>query len=288
MSEMVSRPVSVRAAASGGKPWAFWRRQTLAIMRLELRRSFFSRRAILLYVLALMPVVSFALRWVHVEFRGINEDASEATSGFAIAYQAFHLHFLIFLGCVSVFGNLVRREVLDRTLHYYFLTPVRRELLVIAKYLTGLLATSVLFGLSTVISFLLAYAPEQGAEAFLLRGPGLGHLASYLLVTVLACVGYGAMFLTLGFFFKSPAIPALFFFGWEWLHFLLPPLLKKLSVVHYLQSLCPVPISQGPLAILADAPNPWLAIPGLLLLSAALVAVSAWRVKNMEIMYEED
>jgi ABC-type transport system involved in multi-copper enzyme maturation permease subunit len=285
---MVSRPVpSVRAAASG-KPWAFWRRQVLAIMRLELRRSFFSRRAILLYVLALMPVVSFALRWVHVELRGINEDASASTSGFAIAYQAFHLHFLIFLGCVLVFGNLVRREVLDRTLHYYFLTPVRRELLVIAKYLTGLLATCVLFGLSTVISFLLAYAPDQGAEAFLLRGPGLSHLASYLLVTVLACVGYGAMFLTLGFFFKSPAIPALLFFGWEWMHFLLPPLLKKLSVVHYLQSLCPVPIDQGPLAILIDAPSPWLAIPGLLLLAAALVAVSCWRVKNMEIMYEED
>lgn len=287
MSEMVSRPMSI-PTETRKLPWALWRRQARAILRLELKRSFLGRRAIGLVILALMPVLSFAARWVSVVLRGAVENASQATSGFAISFQAFFLHFVIFLGCVSVFGNLVRRETLDRTLHYYFLTPVRREVLVIAKFLTGLLATSVLFGLSTVVSFLLAYAPDQGAEAFLLRGPGLGHLAAYLLVTVLACVGYGSMFLALGFFFKSPAIPALFFFGWEWLHFLLPPLLKKLSVIHYLQSLCPVPISEGPLAILSDAPSPWLAIPGLLLLATALLAVSAWRVRKMEIMYEED
>lgn len=287
MSEMVSRPMAI-PTETRKLPWALWRRQARAIFRLELKRSFLGRRVIGLVILALMPLVIFAARWASVVLRGAIEDASEATRGFAITYQAFFLHFVIFLGCVFVFGNLVRREVLDRTLHYYFLTPVRREVLVIAKFLTGLLATSVVFGLSTVVSFLLAYAPNQGAEAFLLRGPGLGHLAEYLLVTVLACVGYGSMFLAFGFFFKSPALPALFFFGWEWLHFLLPPLLKKLSIVHYLQPLCPVPISEGPLAILSDAPSPWLAIPGLLLLATVLLAISAWRVRKMEIMYEED
>jgi hypothetical protein len=120
------------------------------------------------------------------------------------------------------------------------------------------------------------------------KGPGLGHLAAYLLVTVLGCVGYGAMFLAFGSFVRSPIIPALAFFGWEFLHFLLPPLLKKMSVIHYLLSLCPVPLSQGPLAILSDAPSPWVAIPGLLMLSAVLVALSAWRARRMEVAYEED
>lgn len=287
MSEMVSETVPVRSM-SRDLPWAVWRRQALAILRLELRRSFLSKRALGLFALALMPVLSVGARWVHLVVTGRAGDVAESTSGFGITFQAFILHFVIFLGCVSIFGNLVRREVLDRTLHYYFLTPVRRELLVAAKYVTGLLVAFLLFGSSTAVSFFLAYAPDQGAEAFFLHGPGLGHLAAYLLVTFLACVGYGAMFLTLGFFFKSPAIPALVLFGWEWLHFLLPPLLKKFSVIHYLQSLCPVPISEGPLAILSDAPSPWVAIPGLLLLSVLLVAVSAWRVRKMEIMYEED
>ena len=115
----------------------------------------------------------------------------------------------------------------------------------------------------------------------------MGHLGSYVLVTFLACVGYGAIFLTFGFFFKSPAMPALFIYGWETIHFLLPPLLKKTSVIHYLQSLCPVPLSEGPLAMLADAPPAWLAVLGPIALAVVLVTVSAFKIRKMEINYEE-
>jgi ABC-type transport system involved in multi-copper enzyme maturation permease subunit len=279
--------VSARPAA-GNLPWALWRRQVGAIVRLELRRSFFGKRAFGLLVLAFLPVLSLAARWIREMVTGHADALSDASSGFAVMFQAFHLHFVVFLACVTIFGNLIRREVLDRTLHYYFLTPVRREVLVVAKYLTALLVTVLLFSFSTLASFFLTYAPIQGAQEFLLHGSGLGELGWYLLVSALACIGYGAMFLAFGFFFRSPAIPALALFGWEWLHPLLPPILKSFSVIHYLQSLCPVPISEGPLAILSDAPSPWLAIPGLLLLSALLVAISAWRARKMEISYEED
>ncbi len=216
-------------------------------------------------------------------------DVAEATEFFAGIYQAFILRIVIFLGCVAIFGNLIRREMLDRSLHYYFLSPVRRELLVAAKYLTGLIVAFVLFSISTAVAFLLAYLPHESnaVRQLLFSGPGLGHLASYLLVTFLACVGYGAVFLVFGFFFKSPAIPALVVFGWEGIHFLLPPLLKKVSVIHYLQSLCPVPIPAGPLAVMADAPSPWVAIPGLLVLALALVTISALKIRNMEITYDE-
>jgi ABC-type transport system involved in multi-copper enzyme maturation permease subunit len=183
---------------------------------------------------------------------------------------------------------MIRREVLDRTLHYYLLTPIRRELLVVAKYATGLLVTIPLFLLTTVTAFTLAYLPHQGVQEFLFRGPGLQHLGAYVLVTVLACIGYGGVFLLFGSIFRSPAIPALAVLGWEGINFLLPPLLKKISVIHYLQSLCPVPMSEGPFAILADAPSPWVSIPGLLLLTAAFVAVAAWRIRGVEVMYEEE
>ena len=186
-------------------------------------------------------------------------------SFFAGLYQTFILRFVIFLACVAIFGNLIRRETLDRSLHYYFLSPVRRELLVVAKYVTGLIVSFGLFGLTTVVSFVLTYLPHDSTavQHFLFHGPGLGHLGAYLLVTFLACVGYGAVFLFFGFFFKSPAMPALAVFGWEGIHFLLPPLLKQVSVIHYLQSLCPVPVSEGPLAILSDAPAPWVSVVGL-------------------------
>jgi ABC-type transport system involved in multi-copper enzyme maturation permease subunit len=293
---MVTRSVSARSARSDQSdrsdrrrlPWAFWRRQLLAILRLELRKSFFGGRGIGLYLLALLPLAIPFLMWVRLFFHEPDTDVAATTTAFAWMYQYFILHFLVFLGCIFVFGNVMRREVLDRTLHYYFLSPVRRELIVAAKYLTGALATTIVFGLSTVVTFVAMYVVQPGGEVFFTRGPGLGHLAAYLLVTVLGCIGYGAMFLAFGFFFRSPIIPALALFGWEFLHSLLPPLLKKITVIHYLLPLCPVPLSQGPLAILSDAPSPWVAIPGLLILSILLVAVSTLRVRKMEISYEED
>jgi ABC-type transport system involved in multi-copper enzyme maturation permease subunit len=283
---MVTHSATVRSAGRN-LPWRRWWSQVRAILRLELRKSFLGRRGIGLYLLAIMPVFILAMRMIA---GGIDDpsDVAEATRVYAGIYQGFILRVVIFLGSVAVFGNLIRREVLERTLHYYFLTPIRREVLVAAKYLTGLIVTVVLFEISTVLSFFLAYMPHEGIGQFMTRGPGLGHLGAYLLVTFLGCLGYGAVFLAFGFFFKSPAIPALLVFGWEGIHFLLPPMLKKVSVIHYLQSLCPVPLPAGPLAVLSDAPSPWVAIPGLLLLAAILIAVSALRIRKMEISYEED
>ncbi len=80
-------------------------------------------------------------------------------------------------------------------------------------------------------------------------------------------------------------IPAAAILGWEWLNFLLPPLLKKLSVIHYLQSLCPVPMPHGPFALPAEPTPAPLAIGGLLLLVAVLLAFAVRRAKRLEVLY---
>lgn len=284
MSEIASEAMPARTSL----PWNQWGRQILAIMRLDFRKGF--RRSYGLLLLALAPVFIMTLRVILPQAVDDPSDISGATVFYGGLYQAFILRVVIFLACVAIFGGLIRRETLDRSLHYYFLSPIRRELLVAAKFLTGLLVSFCLFGLSAVVSFALAYAPHEstGVRQFFFSGPGFGHLGAYLLVTFLACVGYGAVFLFFGFFFKSPALPALAVFGWESIHFLLPPLLKKASVIHYLQSLCPVPMSEGPFAMLADAPNPWFAIPGLLIFAALMIFVSAMKIRRMEITYEEE
>ncbi|MGH9363006.1 MAG: ABC transporter permease, partial [Thermoanaerobaculia bacterium] len=283
----VLEPAAVAAVPPlPGPSWGLWRRQLAAAVRLELKKGFRGRRAAGVVLLAAMPVVLLAL---HALFDAPDDPANvgEVAWDYAGMYQGFMLRLMVFFGCVLVFGNLIRRELLDRSLHFYFLSPVRRELLAAAKYLTGLLVTLTAFGAATAASFLLAYARYDGAAArrFLFDGPGLGQLGAYLGVTALACLGYGAVFLAAGFFTKSPALPAVTVFGWENLHFLLPPALKKISVIHYLQGLCPVPISQGPLAILADAPSPWVAVPGLLGLTVLLLFLSARKIRRMEILY---
>jgi hypothetical protein len=125
-------------------------------------------------------------------------------------------------------------------------------------------------------------------EGFFLGGPGFVHLAGYLGIALLACLGYGAVFLAFGLWFRGPVLPALIVFGWETVNGFLPPALKKLSVCYYLNGLAPVPVAAGPFALLAENPSPWLAVPGLLLLAAALLVLSARRFRKIEVLYAED
>jgi len=273
--------------ARAGLPWGLWWSQLRAIVRLELRKGF--RRSFWLLIGALSPLCILIPRLLFSHALGDPGDIAGATQMFAGIYQVYFLRVVIFFSCLSIFGNLIRREMLDRSLHFYFLSPVRRELLVVAKYVTGLIVSCGLFGGATVLLFALTYLPHESTAVwqFFSHGPGLAHLGSYLLVTFLACLGYGAVFLFFGCFFKSPAIPALAVFGWEWIYFLLPPLLKQMSVIHYLQPLCPVPLFKGAVAMLAEAPAPWVSVLGLSMLALVLVAVSAWKIRRMEITYEE-
>ena len=116
-------------------------------------------------------------------------------------------------------------------------------------------------------------------------GAGLSQLFSYVLITILACIGYGAFFLVVGLFFRNPIIPALLLYGWEWINFLLPPLLKKISVIHYLNSLVPVPISEGPFAVVAEPTPAWIALPGLVIVTALVLILAGTRIRRMEIRY---
>ncbi len=276
-------------------PWDAWRRQVFAIARLELRRNLLGRRSMLLYFFAALPLIAILMLLAGAAAFGLPDDLRElgATAVFANSafdgYPGMILRVSLYLGCVWVFMNLFRGEVLDRSLHYYFLTPVRREVLVAGKFLSGWIATTLVFGVVTTASFVLlhlAFGVDELQRQ--LAGAGLGNLLGYLIVTTLGCLGYGGVFLLAGLLFKNPILPALLIWGWEWLNYLLPAALKKISVIHYLQSLSPVPVSQGPLAILADPTPVWIAFPGLLVFSAIVLGLSGWRIRRMEIEYAQD
>ena len=268
--------------------WSLWARQTLAVLRLELGRNFFGRRALLLYVLAGLPLTVLAAVVVFLPSAGgETESFAELSVAYSVIYGALILRTLLFFGCAWVFMNLFRGEVVDRSLHYYFLAPVRREVLVVGKYLSGLSATVTLFGVSTLGSFALLYFglfPAQSMDYFF-NGPGLGQALTYAGITVLACVGYGAVFLIVGLFFRNPIIPAGLFYGWEWINFLLPPLLKKLSVIHYLHSLVPVPPPEGPFAVLAEPTPAWISVPSLLVFTALTLVLAGLHIRRQEISY---
>ena len=270
--------------------WGLWLRQIRAILSLELHKNFLSRRSLLIYLIAalpLLPLIVLALvRPPGNEFR----DFSNYGKVYAVLYHGFIMRTVVFFGCAWIFMNLFRGELVDRSLHYYFLSAVRREVLVVGKYLSGLLTSMVMFTATTVIAMLLLYVPFYSQNVrYFSDGQGLSHLLGYAGITMLACVGYGAFFLVVGLFIRNPIIPALLLYGWEWLNFLLPPLLKKISVVHYLNSLMPVPLStaivEGPLAVVAEPTPAWIAIPSMLIVTLLVLVLAAYRTRHMEIRY---
>jgi hypothetical protein len=129
--------------------------------------------------------------------------------------------------------------------------------------------------------------PSESSEYFF-GGAGAGHLLAYLGVTILACVGYGAVFLIVGLFFRNPIIPGLLLYAWEWINFLLPPLLKKVSVIHYLNSLVPVRMSEGPFAVLVEPTPAWISVPSLIVFTMAVLFLAVRNIRRMEISYAGD
>ncbi len=214
---------------------------------------------------------------------------------FAGVFQFFFIRLAIFFGCLGIFMNLFRGEMLDKSLHFYLLTPVRRDVLLAGKYLAGLLAASVIFTVSTALQLvaLLFRFDSNTISHYLYQSHGISQIVAYLCVTVLACIGYGSIFLGAGLLFRNPIVPAAAVLIWEAANPVLPALLKKFSVIYYLKSLCPVDVPVDPgmpplLALLVSNPEPissFLAVAGLLVLSVAVLVTSTRWANRLEINY---
>jgi len=214
---------------------------------------------------------------------------------FAGVFQFFFLRLAIFFGCLGIFMNLFRGEILDRSLHFYFLAPIRREVVMTGKFLAGLLATCTIFVTSELLQTIafLWHLPSNVRDVYLNQNHGLEHAAIYLGVTVLACIGYGAFFLVAGMLFRNPILPTAAILIWEAINPFLPGILKQFSVIYYLKSLCPVDIPSAPgtspvLALLisnADPVSPPLAVLGILVVALIALYASSLQVRRMEINY---
>jgi ABC-type transport system involved in multi-copper enzyme maturation permease subunit len=180
--------------------------------------------------------------------------------------------------------------MIERSLHFYLLSPVRREVLLLAKFAAGSISAILLFGTAIIADFALTYAGFGAAGSdYVFNGPGMGQLEAYLAIIVLACLGYGAVFLLLSMMFKNPTPPAMLLLGWEAINPVLPSLLQRLSVASYLRHLMPVTVgAEGIFALLTvqtEAVSGWSAMLGLLLLILVVLSYSCYRVRKLEIRY---
>ncbi len=221
-------------------------------------------------------------------------DFEEDRAIFAGIFQYFYLRLAIFFGCLGIFMNLFRAEMSNRTLHFWLLAPARREVLLAGKYAAGLIASAVIFGGGALLTFAAMLWPHDAVEVqSYWNAGGMGHAFWYAAAAAFGCVGYGSVFLAVGLYVRNPIIPAAVLLAWEGVNGILPHLLQKMSVLYYLQSLCPVPApmdDDAPMVIrllaapAAPASGPG-AILGLLLLTGFVLWIAALAVRRMQISY---
>jgi hypothetical protein len=221
-------------------------------------------------------------------------DFEEDREIFAAIFQYFYLRLAVFFGCLGIFMYLFRGEMSNRTLHFWFLAPARRDVLLAGKYGAGLIASATIFGggaLLTLAAMLWPHDPVD-VQAFWNAG-GMRQVFWYAAAAVLGCVGYGSVFLAVGLYVRNPIIPAAVLLGWEGINGILPQVLQKMSILYYLQSLCPVPAplpGDAPalirlLAVPAAPASRPAAILGLLLLTGFVLWIGSISVRRMQIAY---
>jgi ABC-type transport system involved in multi-copper enzyme maturation permease subunit len=264
------------------------RAQAFEIMRMELARGVSPLRNLWLFFLALAPAFLVTVHAVHDSSHRL-DDETLILNGII---QLFYVRCGIFFGCLGIFMRLFRGEIAERTLHYAFLAPIRREALVVGKFGAGVVTATFFFGAGVLASFAVMYSHFPAGRAFVLHGPGLAHLGTYLLVTALACVGYGAVFLALSLVFRNPIVPAVIVLFWETINGALPIWLKRFSVTFYLKPLFPVELPVEGIfrlfTVVAEPVAAPVAVAGLTVFAAMVVALACWRIRSAEVSYSAE
>lgn len=274
--------------------FSLWRRQFMAIMWNTMARSLLSKRVMVTLVLISLPMLFITLLGVLPldDGESVLRTVGNARYIFAIIYSTFILAAVLYLGNAIIFTQLIRGEILDSSIHFALLTPVRREILVLGRFTGGLLSTFLLFGGATLVSYLLLYLPlgMNRLTLDLSGGVALEQITAYLLMTFLACLGYGSVFMATGFIFRNPFIPVIGLAGWEFINFLMPPALKIISVVYYLKNLMPVSINEGPLplAVVASPMPAYLSVLGIVVIAAVALTISVQYMRRMQVNYANE
>lgn len=260
--------------------------QIRAVANVDFRRTLGGRRTLGLVLFCSIPIAIAIIRSLMFP-EAARLDVGRTTHELAQVFSLFQLRFIVYFGCAFLFVKSWRGEVLQRSLHLTLLLPIRRGDLIMGKYL-GALAVALTVLLPSTLGLIVMYRLANGLERTLqviFSSQGIGHLFAYLAITALAIIGYGAMFLLAGLFFKNPMIPAALYLGFEALAPFLPLPIRVFSIARHLDALIPVPITLGPMAA-TGSDMPGLAAVALIFgVASTAVYLAGRKAANFEIDY---
>ena len=219
-------------------------RQFMAIFSLSLRRMMRSRWAYLGFAIVPLAVIMLIL-YFFPESEGLGSTKEKVNTAHQIyesLLRSYFLHFMVFF-IANIFGfSIMRSEIDNQTLHYLFLQPINRWLLILGKLSAYLLISSVVCITTLWLCYTLLMLDWVGVgglfEDLFKGGRGLILIKESLALS-LGLLVYGALAMMMACIFKSNAGYGFLLLCWESLLPWLPIALKKGTIMHYLHSLMP-------------------------------------------------
>jgi ABC-2 type transport system permease protein len=213
-------------------------RSTLRVFDLSLGQMLWSRRSVLLAVLAGSPVLfSIAIRAVTMVHPLPQINGTRVGGAALFGMMIWLLYIRVIVPVLGVFYGtaLIADEIDDKTITYLFTRPVPRSAVLFGKYLSFLTCT-ILLVLPSVVAVYFLIVPLNGGSI----GAAFPQLLADLGMLAVGLTTYGAVFALVGARLKRPLVIGLVFaFGWEPGVLLFPGYLKRATVAYYLQALVP-------------------------------------------------
>jgi ABC-type transport system involved in multi-copper enzyme maturation permease subunit len=261
------------------------------VFNLSIGEMLWSRRTIFMALVVGSPVIVALVARI-VQTAGIaplrvNGIQVDAVSMFGAMIWVLFLSFIVPVLGVFYGTSLIADEVDDKTITYLFTRPVRRGAVVVGKYMSYLLCTTLVVLPSVMIVYFLMVPFGQIPASFISLVVDLGVLG-------LGLAAYGALFALVGAALRRPLLVGLvFIFGWELVTLVMPGYLKRLTLAYYIQPLVPhaMPTSdtlsllQG--ALFREPPSVAVSIGVLLLAIVASLALAVRVVEQREYVLEQ-
>ena len=252
-------------------PWQLWVSQLLAVLRIELKETLWMRRSIWIYLLAFAPAVMFRHPRAYQSHGRRDSSIEEDTRVLAYTFQIFYLRVgdILWLPGACLPGFSAARSWREEVCHYYFLSPMRREVLVVGSFWLALLRLRLCFpGASVLLCFTFAYGRVWAAGRAFVFNKVRTWPADAMLTCWLRCLHAWALAqssLRSSLILRIRFCPPIAVLFWESFHSVAPSLLQETQHSFYLKQLCPVTIPPDGLmalfTVMTEPVSPWLAIP---------------------------
>ncbi|MCX7000334.1 MAG: ABC transporter permease [Candidatus Sumerlaeota bacterium] len=268
-------------------------RQALTIINLSVRRYLFTRYMGVLIFLGLTPCLfagMIAIAKIIQEGYGRQPQISEMNQFLQMAFRLIYIHFIIFFVAIIFGFTLLRKEVDDRTLHYLFLQPVSKTLVILSKYVAFVIVTWIFLCATFLLMYVIMFIPYGiGVMAKDLFESGRAvSLVEECFVMLVALALYGAIFMVMGTLFKSAWFGAIFYL-WETALPYLPSTFKFFTVSNYLQAMTP---ERGAIApqlfeLYGEMPGPLHCVIAIVLILTVFISLTVFLIRRYECRYAE-